>query len=119
MLGAAKDAKRTFDQIQLTLERRERAWQAAASLVWTDLRGNFFSVSGYDNPIGIRITSYNVCYTKLLRSFSPEFLAATPRLNIAAAVSNESFTSVCVLRPNTSRASLMIESAWENFPSPI
>jgi hypothetical protein len=53
VLGTAEEAKRSFDQIQLTVERSPRTWQAAASLVWTDLRGNFFSVSGYDDPIGL------------------------------------------------------------------
>lgn len=52
VLGTADQAKRTFDQVQLTVERRVATWQAAASIVWTDLRGNFFSVSGYDSPFG-------------------------------------------------------------------
>ena len=53
VLGSADDAKRSFDQIQVTLERRVRSWRASASVVWTDLRGNFYSVSGYDDPVGI------------------------------------------------------------------
>ncbi|MCH7474921.1 MAG: TonB-dependent receptor [Gemmatimonadetes bacterium] len=52
-LTVAPDAVRKMDQIQVSVERAFDDWSALGSLVWTDLRGNFFSVNGYDNPIGI------------------------------------------------------------------
>jgi hypothetical protein len=42
-----------MDQVQVSVERAFRTWSLMASVVWTDLRGNFYSVSGYDNPFGI------------------------------------------------------------------
>ncbi len=45
-------AEREMDQVQLVAERRGSDWSVNASLVYTDLVGNFFSVSGYDNPFG-------------------------------------------------------------------
>ena len=48
----ADDAQRKMDQIQVGLERIVGSWRIMASAVWTDLRGNFYSVSGYDNPFG-------------------------------------------------------------------
>jgi hypothetical protein len=52
-LTAADEATRKMDQVQVSVERAFRTWSLTASVVWTDLRGNFFSVSGYDNPFGI------------------------------------------------------------------
>jgi hypothetical protein len=52
-LTVAEDATRKMDQVQVSVERVFRRWSLLASVVWTDLRGNFFSVSGYDNPFGI------------------------------------------------------------------
>ena len=52
-LTVAPDAERKMDQIQVSVERAFDDWSALGSFVWTDLRGNFFSVNGYDNPIGI------------------------------------------------------------------
>ena len=51
-LTVAPDAVRKMDQIQLSVERAFEDWSALGSVVWTDLRGNFFSVNGYDDPIG-------------------------------------------------------------------
>jgi hypothetical protein len=52
------EAERKFDQIQVIVSRSARAWSAQASVVWTDLRGNFFAVSGYDDPFGIGSGSF-------------------------------------------------------------
>jgi hypothetical protein len=52
VLSTVEDAQRRFDQVQVSVERQTATWQARASVVWTDLRGNFYSVSGYENPFG-------------------------------------------------------------------
>lgn len=52
-LTVADEATRKMDQVQVSVERAFRVWSLMASVVWTDLRGNFYSVSGYDNPFGI------------------------------------------------------------------
>lgn len=46
-------ARREFDQYQLTFDGRGEGWDFNGSVVWTDLTGNFFSVSGYQDPTGI------------------------------------------------------------------
>jgi hypothetical protein len=53
VLSTAEEAQRRFDQVQVSLERREASWQARASVAYTDLRGNFFSVNGYEDPAGL------------------------------------------------------------------
>lgn len=45
-------AKRHLDQVQLTTQYRGRGWDLSASLVWSDLQGNFDSVSGYNDSEG-------------------------------------------------------------------
>lgn len=45
-------AERTFDQVQLEVERRGERVSFDASLVWTDFTGNFFNVQGYANADG-------------------------------------------------------------------
>lgn len=52
VLTSEPSAVREFDQLQLSVDHRGRRWRASASLVWTELTGNFFSVSGYDDPFG-------------------------------------------------------------------
>lgn len=45
-------AEQTFDQVQLTTDYRSDKLFLRASLVWTELEGNFNSVSGYSDPNG-------------------------------------------------------------------
>lgn len=45
-------ATRDFDQYQLTFDGRGEGWDFNGSVVHTDLSGNFFSVSGYQDPAG-------------------------------------------------------------------
>ncbi|MCB1049619.1 MAG: TonB-dependent receptor [Acidobacteria bacterium] len=52
VLTNADDAERSFDQFQLQLDRRGRVWDLGVSITHTDLEGNFYSVSGYDDPFG-------------------------------------------------------------------
>lgn len=52
VLTNVPEATREMDQVQLVGERRGPGWSLHASLVYTDLEGNFFSVSGYDDPFG-------------------------------------------------------------------
>jgi hypothetical protein len=52
VLTNVPEAERTMDQVQLTVEGRSSIFTLQASVVWTDLRGNFYSVSGYDDPFG-------------------------------------------------------------------
>lgn len=52
------EATRDMDQVQLTAERRGADWSLHASVVWTELEGNFFSVSGYDDPGGTGAGSF-------------------------------------------------------------
>lgn len=52
VLTNASDARREMDQFQLTLEGRTERYDFTASLVYTDLVGDFFSVSGYSDPSG-------------------------------------------------------------------
>ncbi|MCU0617259.1 MAG: TonB-dependent receptor [Gemmatimonadaceae bacterium] len=51
-LGVADDARRHFDQLQLVLTGTWSRADVTAALAYTDLRGNFFSVSGYLDPSG-------------------------------------------------------------------
>lgn len=51
-LGVAEDARRHFDQLQLVLTGTWSRADVTAALAYTDLRGNFFSVSGYLDPSG-------------------------------------------------------------------
>jgi hypothetical protein len=46
------DAERELDQVQLSGDYRGRRWSLHGSLVWSDLIGNFNSVSGYANTFG-------------------------------------------------------------------
>ena len=45
-------AERKLDQVQLTLEKAAKAWSVRGSIVYSDLRGNFDSVSGYEDTTG-------------------------------------------------------------------
>ena len=67
-LTVAPDAVRKMDQIQVSVERAFDDWSALGSLVWTDLRGNFFSVNGYDNPIGIGAGAHDVLAEGLVQA---------------------------------------------------
>lgn len=58
VLTNADGAGREMDQVQVTYDRRAEGWNLAASLVWTDLVGNFFSVSGYDDAFGTGAGSF-------------------------------------------------------------
>jgi hypothetical protein len=52
------EAFRELDQIQLLIERRGSNWDLSGSLVFTDLEGNFFSVSGYEDAFGTGIGAF-------------------------------------------------------------
>lgn len=52
VLTNVDEAERSMDQIQIKLEGFTDAYSLTASVVWTDLIGNFYSVSGYDDPGG-------------------------------------------------------------------
>ena len=58
VLSNAEGAERKMDQWQLTLEGRTESVDLTASLVYTDLVGDFFSVSGYANPTGTGAGSF-------------------------------------------------------------
>lgn len=51
-------ATRKFDQLQLTLTGTFPAWTFTGSVALTRLRGNLFSVDGYDNPLGQGLGAY-------------------------------------------------------------
>ncbi|MEM6456022.1 MAG: carboxypeptidase regulatory-like domain-containing protein [Acidobacteriota bacterium] len=55
-------AFRELDQVQLTLDGRGSSrygrWSLGASLVYSDLEGNFFSVSGYQDPNGTGVGQF-------------------------------------------------------------
>ncbi|MCB1043424.1 MAG: TonB-dependent receptor [Acidobacteria bacterium] len=57
-LTNADDASREMDQIQTKLDYRGHRIQASFSATYTDLEGNFYSVSGYDDPNGIGAGPY-------------------------------------------------------------
>ena len=46
------EAERSLDQFQLSYDRQGDGWSLSSSVVWTELEGNFFSVSGYEDPFG-------------------------------------------------------------------
>lgn len=46
------DATRTFNQVQASFTAAYERWFLNAALVYTDLRGNFYTVSGYDQANG-------------------------------------------------------------------
>ena len=52
VLTNADGASREMDQFQLTLDGRTDHFDLSASLVYTELEGDFFSVSGYSDPGG-------------------------------------------------------------------
>ncbi|MGW8266707.1 MAG: TonB-dependent receptor [Longimicrobiales bacterium] len=52
VLTTAPDAKREFNQIQLTLEVAVEEWGGSLSFVKTHLEGNLDNVSGYTDPSG-------------------------------------------------------------------
>ena len=59
VLTNPEDATREMDQFQLTFDGRGSSWDFSGSLVYTDLEGNFFSVSGYgDDPFGVGAGSF-------------------------------------------------------------
>ncbi|MCG8461262.1 MAG: TonB-dependent receptor, partial [Holophagales bacterium] len=58
VLTNADDATRELDQVQVVYDHRTGSWSLNASLVWTDLVGNFFSVSGYENAFGTGAGSF-------------------------------------------------------------
>lgn len=51
-LGPVGAARRQFDQVQAVLTGRWARADVTAALAWTNLRGNFFAVSGYLDPSG-------------------------------------------------------------------
>jgi hypothetical protein len=51
-LRTEDDAERKMDQVQLIASGRLGEWSVRGSVVYTDLRGNFFTVQGYDSPDG-------------------------------------------------------------------
>ena len=52
VLTTAPDAKRTFGQVQLSMEIQKPLWGMSLSWVHTDLKGNLDNVSGYTDPTG-------------------------------------------------------------------
>lgn len=62
VLTNADDANREMDQFQLIFDGRgtssHGSWDFSSSLVYTDLEGNFFAVSGYSDPDGIGAGSF-------------------------------------------------------------
>ena len=51
-------AFREMNQLQLTVDGRLDRLTLSGSVVYTDLEGNFFSVSGYDDPNGVGAGSF-------------------------------------------------------------
>ncbi len=51
-LTEAEDAERKMDQFQLILSGNLASWFLSGSVVYTDLRGNFFTVNGYESSDG-------------------------------------------------------------------
>ncbi len=58
VLTNVDEAKRSMDQIQLTFDHRATRWTMSASAVWTNLEGNFYSVSGYESAFGTGAGSF-------------------------------------------------------------
>lgn len=52
VLTNAEDAERKMEQFQFKAERNGDVWSTTLSVTHSDLKGNFFSVSGYDDPSG-------------------------------------------------------------------
>ena len=52
VLTNVDEATRELDQLQFKLDRVGDGWTLHGSLTWSDLRGNFYAVSGYDDPGG-------------------------------------------------------------------
>lgn len=52
VLTNVPEARREFDQLQLTLDGSFLTWGFSGSLVFTRLKGNLDSVTGYDDPAG-------------------------------------------------------------------
>lgn len=52
VLTTAEDARRVFDQVQLVARKGGGTWGLQASLVWTDIEGNWDSISGYSDTEG-------------------------------------------------------------------
>jgi hypothetical protein len=52
VLTAPAGAKRATNQVLLDIERTGAAWRLRGSLVWTDIKGNYESVSGYEDSEG-------------------------------------------------------------------
>lgn len=52
VLTNVPDADRELDQLQLTVDYRASKWNVSGSLVWSELEGNWNSVSGYANASG-------------------------------------------------------------------
>jgi hypothetical protein len=46
------EAERQFHQVQVNAQGRIQWLTVRGSVAWTDLKGNFYSVSGYDDPFG-------------------------------------------------------------------
>ena len=58
VLTTAPDARRKFDQLQLSVLVSRPRWTATASYVFTDLEGNLDNVTGYDDPSGFGAGPY-------------------------------------------------------------
>lgn len=58
VLTGVPEAERVFDQLQLSVSGPVFSWQARASLVWTDWRGNFLGVDGYDDVVAFGSGAY-------------------------------------------------------------
>jgi hypothetical protein len=52
VLSNVPEARREFDQLQLSLDGSFRTWGMSASVVFTSLQGDLDSVTGYDDPAG-------------------------------------------------------------------
>jgi hypothetical protein len=58
VLTVAPEAERSLDQWQWVTEAFGDHWSLDASVVYSDLKGNFYSVSGYDDPAGTGAGAY-------------------------------------------------------------
>jgi hypothetical protein len=52
VLTSTNEAQRKFQQVQLIAEKGGGTWGLRGSIVWTDLKGNWDSVSGYSDTEG-------------------------------------------------------------------
>jgi hypothetical protein len=64
------DGRRQFDQVQVIAQTFQSGWSAAASVVWTQLNGNYDSVTGYADPAG-RGAGPFVRVNELVNRFGP------------------------------------------------